>query len=46
MILRVRREENKVGEITISGAKNSALPIICSAIICDEDVVLKAFRYY
>ncbi|HHU56486.1 MAG TPA: UDP-N-acetylglucosamine 1-carboxyvinyltransferase [Acholeplasmataceae bacterium] len=41
MILRVRREENKVGEITISGAKNSALPIICSAIICDEDVVLE-----
>ena len=26
--------------IPISGAKNSALPIICASILCDEEVIL------
>jgi len=41
MILKVRRIEKKRGDITISGAKNSALPIICAALICDEDIILE-----
>lgn len=29
------------GEVTISGAKNSALPIMAATILCKEDIVLK-----
>lgn len=29
------------GEVKISGAKNSALPILCACLLCEEKVVLK-----
>ena len=28
------------GEVTVSGAKNAALPILCAALLTDEPVVL------
>ena len=28
------------GEITVSGAKNAALPILCASLLCGDDVTL------
>ena len=33
------------GKVTCSGAKNAALPMIASTILCDEKVVLKNLPY-
>jgi len=29
------------GEITVSGAKNAALPILCAALLSSEDITLQ-----
>lgn len=41
MILRIRRTEEKIGKVNISGAKNSALPIICASLIANNDIILE-----
>lgn len=40
MILKIRRKEKKFGDVTISGAKNSAIPIIVASLLTNEKVIL------
>src|SRR5690554_916106 len=41
MLLKIRRVANRKGVINVSGAKNSALPIICASLISDGDIILE-----
>lgn len=41
MLLKIRRNVNKMGNVRISGAKNSALALICTSILADDEVILE-----
>ena len=41
MLLKICRKEEKVGNVNISGAKNSALALICASILADDEVILE-----
>ena len=41
MLLKIRRNVNKMGNVRISGAKNSALALICASILADDEVILE-----
>lgn len=40
MLLKICRKKELMGNVTISGAKNSALAIICASVVADGEVVL------
>lgn len=41
MLLKIRRKEEKVGNVSISGAKNSAIALICASILAEDEVILE-----
>ena len=41
MKVQIRTKEYHSNTIKISGSKNSALPIIAAALLCDEDVTIR-----
>ena len=40
MKAKVRLNKYKNNSVTISGSKNSSLPIIAASLLCDEDVII------
>ena len=40
MKAKVRLNKYKNNSITISGSKNSSLPIIAASLLCDDDVII------
>lgn len=41
MLLKMKRVRDLHGDITVSGAKNSAIPILCAAMLAEDAVTLK-----
>lgn len=41
MLLKIKRVEERQGDITVSGSKNSAIPILCAAMLSNDEVIIE-----